>query len=132
MRNVLAISLLLVGLVVQAAELTPMPDLKAPESAEDQSVAAVRDFAVGWWMRNQGLLAEESFRVAGHFQVVRPIPGFAARDDRVWEVRVIHMHTGGPSGILWINDKTKKVIALGAAEKKKTEPRIPADGLRRR
>jgi len=128
MHSLFAISLMLVGLLSQAAELTSAPDLKAPVPTEKKAVLEVRNIALGWWARNQGLMAEESFRVAGHFQVARPIPKFAARDDRVWEVRVIHLHTGGPSGILWINDRTKQVIALGAAEKKRARPDGPANG----
>jgi len=51
---------------------------------------------------------------------------FAARDDRVWEVRVLHLHTGAPTGIMWINVMTEKVFVLGAEENEPTEPTAPA------
>ncbi len=117
MRNTLVILFLLLGVVVQAAELTPSPDLKSPGASDEKRESEITKICLEWWLKNRGLLAEESFKVAGYFSVARPIAKFAARDDRVWEVRVLHLHTGGPTGILWINDKTEKVIALGAEEK---------------
>ena len=117
MRSVLAILLLLLGHVVQAAELAPAPDLRSPAASEGKRVSEITKISLQWWTKNRGLLAEESFKVAGYFSVARPIAKFAARGDRVWEVRVLHLHTGGPTGIVWINDKTEKVIALGAEEK---------------
>ena len=116
MRNSPVILFLLLGVVVQAAELTPVPDLKSPAASDEKRIAEVRKISLAWWLKNRGLLAEESFKVAGYFSVTRPIAQFAARDDRVWEVRVLHLHTGGPTGIVWVNDKTEKVIALGAQE----------------
>jgi hypothetical protein len=121
MRSVLAILLLLLGHVVQAAELAPAPDLRSPAASEGKRVSEITKIGLAWWVKNRGLLAEESLKVAGFFFVVRPIAQFAARDDRIWEVRIVHLHTRGPIGILWINDKTEKVIALGVAEKEKTE-----------
>lgn len=128
MRNILAILFLLLGVGVQAAELTPVPDLKSPAASDEKRTSEIRKIGLEWWLKNRGLLAEESFKVAGYFSVVRPIAQFAARDDRVWEVRILYLHTGGPTGILWINDKTEKVIALGAEEKEKAEPVAPANG----
>ncbi len=128
MRNTLVILFLLLDIAANAAELTPVPDLKSPSANDQKRVSEIREIGFKWWFKNRGLLAEESFRVAGYFPVTRPIAEFAARDDRVWEVRVVHLHTGGPSGVLWINDKTEKVIAIGAEEKEKTEPVAPATG----
>jgi hypothetical protein len=117
LRGTSAILFALLGVVVQAAQLTQLPDLKSPAASEEKRVSEIREIGLSWWLKNRGLLAEESFKVAGYFSVARPIADFAARDDRVWEVRVLHLHTRGPTGILWINDKTEKVIALGAEEK---------------
>ncbi len=122
MRNALAILFLLFGLAIHAAELTPVPDLKSPSASDHKRVSEIREIGFKWWFKYRGLLAEESFRIVGYFSVTRPIAGFAARDDRVWEVRVVHLHTGGPSGVLWINDKTERVIGLGAEERAKAEP----------
>ncbi len=108
---------LLPGIVIQAAELTAVPDLKSPAAGHEKRVSEIRQIGVEWWLKNRGVLAEEAFKVAGYFSVARPIAQFASRDDRVWEVRILSLHTGGPTGILWINDKTEKVIALGAQEK---------------
>lgn len=132
MRSTLVILFLLLGIVANAAELTPVPDLKSPSANDQKRVSEIREIAFKWWFKNRGLLAEESFRVAGYFSVTRPIAEFAARDDRVWEVRVVHLHTGGPSGVLWINDKTERVIGLGTEEKGKAEPAHPPDALERR
>ncbi len=110
------------------AELTPVPDLKSPAASDEKRISEIRKISLEWWLKHRGLLAEESFRVAGYFSVARPIAKFAARDDRVWEVRVLHLHTGGPTGIVWINDKTEKVIALGGEEKEETKPIAPANG----
>jgi hypothetical protein len=41
-----------------------------------------------------------------------PSSGDEKRADRVWEVRVVHLE-GAPTGVLWVHDKTQKVIALG-------------------
>jgi len=109
----------------QVTELTPIPDLKSPASSDEKRVSEIMEITLEWWLKNRGVLAEESFKVAGFFSVARPIAKFAARDDRVWEVRVLHLHTGGPTGIVWINDKTEKVIALGTEAKEKTEPIAP-------
>ena len=109
----------------QAAELKPVSDLSSPAASDEKRASEIREISLKWWLKNRGLLAEESFNVAGYFSVARPITEFAARDDRVWEVRVVHLHTGGPSGVLWINDKTERVIGLGAEDKGKTEPVAP-------
>lgn len=112
----------------QAAELKPVPDLKSPAASDEKRVSEIREISLKWWLKNRGVLAEESLHVAGYFSVARPITKFAARDDRVWEVRVLHLHTGVPTGIVWINDKTEKVIALGAEEKEQTEPIAQGSG----
>jgi hypothetical protein len=94
----------------------PIPDLKAPSSSEVPRAEKMRSIGTEWWLKNRGLLAEESLKVAGYFCVVRPIPGLADRGDIVWEIRVIHLE-GSPTGILWINEKTQKVIGLGIGQK---------------
>jgi hypothetical protein len=81
----------------------------------ERGVSEIGEIGLAWWVKNRGLLAEESLRVAGSFAVVRPMGQFAGRGDRVWEVRIIHLRTGGPTGILWIHDQTEQVLALGAA-----------------
>jgi hypothetical protein len=111
----------------QASELTLVPDLISPAAGDEKRISEIGKIGVAWWVGNRGRLAEESFRVAGYFAVARPIAQFAIRDDRVWEVRVLHLHSGAPTGILWINDRTEKVIALGAEEKEETEPIAPAN-----
>ncbi len=121
MRTTLLIVFLLLGISTNAAEMRALPDLKSPAASEEKRASEIEKIGVEWWLKNRGLLAEEALRVAGYFSAARPIAEFAARDDRVWEVRVIYLHTGGPSGILWINDRTGKVIALGIEDKKKTE-----------
>jgi hypothetical protein len=121
MRTTLLILFLLLGIATNAAEMRALPDLKSPAANEEKRVSQIEKIGLEWWLKNRGLTAEEALRVAGYFSVARPIAEFAARDDRVWEVRVIHLHTGGPSGILWINDRTGKVIGLGVEDKKKTE-----------
>jgi hypothetical protein len=121
MRRLLIIVVMSLGLMGAAAVLKPGPDLKSPSADDEKRVTEMRELALRWWFTNRGMLAEESVRVAGYFQVARPIADFAARDDRVWEVRVVHLHSGGPSGVLWINDRTEKVIALGVPAKEKTE-----------
>ena len=118
MRTTLLTLFLLFGTATNAAELRPLPDLKSPAPNEEKRISEIEKIGLAWWLKNRGLAAEEALSVAGYFSVARPIAEFAARDDRVWEVRVIHLHTGGPSGILWINDRTGNVIGLGVENKK--------------
>lgn len=128
MRPGLMILFLLLGVGLQAAQLTPLPDLRSAAAGDEKRVSEIAKISLAWWLKNRGVLAEESFKVAGYFSVARPIAKFAARDDRVWEVRVVHLHTGGPTGIVWINDKTDAVIALGVEEKEEAELIAPAKG----
>ena len=111
----------------QAVELMPVPGLKAPAASDAKRVSEIREIGLDWWLKNRGVLAEESFKVVGYFFVARPIAKFANRNDRLWEVRVLHLHTGAPTGIMWINDKTEEVIALGVEEKEQNEPIAPAN-----
>jgi hypothetical protein len=111
----------LLGIAAGAAEVRKLPDLTSPSAHERKRASEIETIGLAWWFKNRGMAAEESLIVAGHFSVARPIAGFAARDDRVWEIRVIHLHTGGPSGILWVNDRTGRVIGLGVEEKKNSE-----------
>jgi hypothetical protein len=120
---------LLLGIATNAAEMRALPDLKSPAANEENRVSQIEKIGLEWWLKNRRLTAEEALRVAGYFSVARPIAEFAARDDRVWEVRVIHLHTGGPSGILWINDRTGKVIGLGVKDKKKTEQDVAPNAV---
>jgi hypothetical protein len=119
-RSAFFIAWILLGLIGMAAELKPMPDLTTPSRGDEKRVAAIRELGTQWWLHSRGLLAEESVRVVGYFRVSRPIPRFAEREDRAWEVRIIHLE-GAPTGVLWINDKTQNVIALGLPEPEKTE-----------
>jgi hypothetical protein len=126
-RYAFVIAWILLGLTATAAELKPKPDLTAPSTGDEKRVAEIREVGTRWWMQSRGLLAEESVRVVGYFRVIRPIPQFAERDDRVWEVRIIHLE-GAPTGVLWINDKTQKVMALGLPDPERTEPGGAANG----
>ena len=118
-----------------ADELKPIPDLKKPTDSDAQRVSEITKIGQDWWLRHRGLLAEESFRIVGYFTVARSTKDFADVKDTVWEIRVIYLHTHVPTGVLWINERTKKVIALGIEEKQKAEPpappnRSPAAGSR--
>jgi hypothetical protein len=108
MRHSLAILFLLLGPVVHAAELMPASDLMPPAASDGRRVAEIREVGLAWWVKNRGLLAEESPRVAGSFAVVRPMGQFAGRDDRVREVRIIQLQAGGPTGILWSHTRPSK------------------------
>ena len=94
----------------------PIPDLKAPLPADAARVKQVENIGTLWWLKNRGLLAEESPRVVGYFSVFRPIKGFADRGDIVWEVRILYIGSQ-PTGILWVNEKNQKVIGLGLDQK---------------
>ena len=108
--------LVLVPVTATASDLQPVT------AADESRAKEIADIALQWWFKNRGLLAEESWRVVGSFRVARPIPGFAERDDPVYEVRIRHLHTQGPSGILWVNARTEKVIALGAPVSESLSP----------
>lgn len=96
------------------SELKPLPDLQPPAGVDQKQLARIEDLGREWWQKNRGLLAEESLKLAGYFSVARPLANFAERNDRVWEIRVVHMHSGGPTGILWVNEKSGQVVGLGA------------------
>jgi hypothetical protein len=113
MNRILFILIVAMSLAAQAQDLWKL-DLRPPMPQDGKRVIEVRDIGVQWWFENRGILAEESLKVAGYFITARPLAEFSARDDRVWEVRVLHLHTGGPSGVLWVNDSNGKVIAMGA------------------
>lgn len=119
MNRILSLFFLTLCLAAQAQDLWRL-DLRPPTPADEKRVAEVREIGLQWWFKHRGLLAEESFKVAGYFVTARPVAQFSARDDRVWEVRVLHLHTGGPSGVLWINDSTGKVIAMGGTDQGQT------------
>jgi hypothetical protein len=93
--------------------LQPVSDLKTPSTAEAALGKELAGVGQDWWLKNRGLLAEESPRVAGYFYAFRSIKGFADRGDRIWEVRMIYLFTQCPTGVLWINEKTKAVMGLG-------------------
>ncbi len=90
----------------------PIHDLEAPLSSDAGRVRHVEDIGIGWWLKNRGLLAEETVKVKGYFSVVRPIKGFANQNDIVWEVRIAIMGVR-PTGILWVNENNEKVMGLG-------------------
>jgi hypothetical protein len=130
MRAVLLTFLfLMTAAAANGADLQPLPDLKTPAASDKERLSKIHDIATAWWLKNRGLLAEESIRVAGYFSIVRPIEDFAKRDDRVWEVRVIYSHSS-PTGILWVNDKTGKVLGLGVEAKDSQKQAAPARLLR--
>ena len=89
-------------------ELKPIPDLKPASEYPRDKIEAITKLAYQHWP----FLAEEGPHVAGSFKTIRAVPGFSQRDDLIWEVRIIHM-LRTPSGILWINERTKEVIILG-------------------
>jgi hypothetical protein len=94
-----------------------LPGLKSPANSNLKQLDEIKKIGLEWWFQNRGLMAEESARIAGCFSVVRPIKNFAARDDVVWEVRIVHFLGGSLTGILWINERTQQVIALGIEPK---------------
>ena len=112
MKRYLPILVLALSLAAQAQGIWT-PDLRSPSPRDEKRMTEVQEIGLQWWFQHHGVLAEESFKVAGSFITARPIAQFSERDDRIWELRVLHLHTGGPSGILWVNDKTGKVIAMG-------------------
>jgi hypothetical protein len=93
--------------------LQPIPDLKPPSAGDLATKKRIESIGTEWWLKNRGLLAEESPRVAGYFYVFRSIKGFADRGDRVWEIRMIYLGTQCPTGVLWINEKSGKILGLG-------------------
>ena len=96
--------------------LRPTPDIKAPSNSDADSVKVIQEIGTKWWLKNRGMLAEESLSVKGYFSIGRPIKDFADRGDTVWEVRVLYIE-GQPTGVLWINEKNQKVIGLGLEPK---------------
>jgi hypothetical protein len=112
LRTLLLIPLLCISLPAEPLGAPPISGLQTPSVLDASRAKRLESIGLDWWMHNRGLLAEESLKIAGYFSVVRPIKGFANRDDIVWEIRIIHLD-GSPTGILWINEKTRKVIGLG-------------------
>jgi hypothetical protein len=102
------------GVGKEAAE--PSRVLSREDRFEKAELAEARERATEFWFKAQGILAEESIRPERAFKAVRAIEGFAERDDRIWEVRVVYL-TGQTTGLLWINARTKRVQALGVPVK---------------
>jgi hypothetical protein len=89
-------------------QLKPIPDLKPASEYTKDKIEEIGRLAYHHWQ----FLAEEAPRVSGSFKTIRPIQGFSEKGDLIWEVRIIHL-TQVPTGILWINDRTKDVLVLG-------------------
>jgi hypothetical protein len=111
--------ILFLGTLLQAdpVQQSTILGLKAPSSPDAVLVRKMESIGFGWWLHHRpGMLAEESLRVVGSFTVVKPIKNFADSGNTVWEVRVMRF---GPNpelqttGVLWINEKTEKVLGLG-------------------
>lgn len=81
-------------------------------ASELPSVEAARKAVFAYWVREQGLLAEESTHVSGLYRIGRDIPGLATRGQWVWEVRVLHFD-GGIDGLIWINAHSKEMQSWG-------------------
>lgn len=91
---------------------TDIPGLQPATNLSQPKIKEIHQIVFSHWP----LLAEEAPKIAGSFKTVRPIPEFSDRGDLIWEVRIIHL-VNTPSGIIWINDRTKKCIVLGAPNK---------------
>jgi len=109
------LSLLSLSLITASAvygdsslDIKPIPDLKPVSDYPSEKIDEISRMALKHWP----FLAEESPKVAGTFRTVRAIPDFSQKGDLIWEVRIVHM-SQAPSGILWINDRTKGVLVLG-------------------
>lgn len=89
-------------------ELKAIPDLKPASEYPKEQIEQVAKLAFRHWQ----FLAEESPNVAGSYKTARAIPGFSQKGDLIWEVRIIHL-VQAPTGILWINDRTKEALVLG-------------------
>ncbi len=109
----LLIMVLVVGIAAEAGELKPLPDLKPPSGIDQKQLSRIETIGLDWWLKNRGLLAEESLTITGYFSTARPIAQFSAHGDRIWEARINYTPTASPTGILWINDRTGKVLGLG-------------------
>jgi len=107
------IPVLCVSLHAEPTGTPPVTGLQPPSILDASHAQKLKIIGLRWWMHNRGLLKEESQEIAGYFSVVRPIKGFADRGDIVWEIRMLHLDDATPDGILWINEKTQKVIGLG-------------------
>jgi hypothetical protein len=90
--------------------------LNTPTGADVATEKGIEQIAFQWWLINGGLSADESLVIAGNFSASRPIKGFAEVGDVIWEVRAIRSFKG-LTGVLWINEKTGKVEALGRDQK---------------
>ena len=44
-----------------------MPDLKSPAASDEKRVSEIGEISLKWWLKNRGVLAEESLHVAGYF-----------------------------------------------------------------
>jgi hypothetical protein len=92
-------------------KIDPIPGLTAPSASDALKVRKIQNLALGWWMRNKRILANETLYVVGYFSIFRPIKDFAATKDTIWEVRVNASFV--PSGVVWVNENNSKVIGLG-------------------
>ena len=101
-----------------------LPALEPPSAHSAAEVADVDRIAIAYWVRNRGLMAIECSQVEGCFKVRRSIEGFATAGDIVWEVRM-RILGEGPTGLLWINPRTKKVQVLGLGNEPPNQAPVP-------
>ena len=101
---------------------SPVTGLVTPASSDGPRAKSMESIGFEWWHHHRGFEDREQMPHAeGYFTVIRPMKGFAQAGDVVWELRVIL----GPfalSGILWINERTHQVIALGVDLPKTSVP----------
>ena len=114
MRSVprlLLVFLLIVSTAVcgeSKSQIKSIPDLRPASDYPAEKIDEISRLAFRHWQ----FLAEESAKVVGTFKTIRSIPSFSQSGDLIWEVRIIHL-TQIPTGVLWVNDRTKDVIVLG-------------------
>jgi len=103
------------------------PYLGALDAAAVADVEAARKAALEHWFHERGVLAEESFHVAALFRLGEDITAVGARDEWVWEVRVMHL-SGALNGIVWVNAHSKAAFSTGPTRRRVapgTPSRIP-------
>jgi hypothetical protein len=88
------------------------PSFKSLEASSVPTPAVAEYLATQRWLRDPGLLAQESLVVTGLFFTGREIKGLASGGQWVWEVRVLHMG-GQVDGVIWVNAHTRQALVMG-------------------